>query len=209
MTKHTQERLADKSPGETNPLAAVLAVAPVIDLGLCAIRRWREADAASLARHANSRPVWENLRDTFPHPYTRIHATRFLARASIADRPRHFAIVVGEEAVGGISYHLPDDAPRSGAELGYWLNEAYWGRGIATAAVRAVTASAFSAHATLHRIYAISFAWNAASARALEKSGYTFERTIRQGAIKHGRTVDQLLHAIIREGGKNCHAADR
>jgi RimJ/RimL family protein N-acetyltransferase len=181
----------------------------VIDLGLCVVRRWREDDAASLARHANSRPVWENLRDAFPHPYTRSHAVRFLARAAPADPPSHFAIVVGGEAVGGIGYHLPRDERGGCAELGYWLNEAYWGRGIATAAVRAITAFAFNAHLTMHRIYAVSFAWNAASARVLEKSGYTFERAIPQGAIKGGRAVDQLLHATIREGGKNRHAADR
>jgi RimJ/RimL family protein N-acetyltransferase len=190
-------------------LATVLAVASVIDLGLCLIRRWRDADAASLARHANSRAVWENLRDTFPHPYTPIHATRFIANEGVADPPTHFAIVVGGEAVGGIGYDFPKDAPGGDAELGYWLHEAYWGRGIATAAVRAVTAHAFRAHTSLHRIYALSFAWNAASARVLEKSGYTFERTIRRGAMKDGRAVDQLLHAIIREGGKNRHAADR
>jgi [ribosomal protein S5]-alanine N-acetyltransferase len=185
-------------------LAAVLA-----DLGLCVVRRWREEDAASLARYANSRLVWENLRDTFPHPYTRTHAARFLARAAPMDPPSHFAIVVGEDAVGGIGYDLPPDERGGGAELGYWLNEAYWGRGIATAAVRAITAHAFNAHTTLHRIYAVSFAWNAASARVLEKSGYTFERTIPRGAIKGGRAVDQLLHATIREGGENLYAADR
>ena len=181
----------------------------MIDLGLCLIRDWHDADAASLARHANSRAVWENLRDTFPHPYTRIHATRFLATAATADPPTQFALVVGGEAVGGIGYDYPEDAPGGGAELGYWLNEAYWGRGIATAAVRAITAHAFRAHTPLHRIYALSFAWNIASARVLEKSGYTFERTIHQGAIKDGRAVDQLVHAIIREGGKNRHDADR
>jgi ribosomal-protein-alanine N-acetyltransferase len=180
-----------------------------LDLGLCVIRLWREEDVASLARHANSRSVWQNLRDDFPHPYTEIHAARFLARAAMVDPPRNFAIVVGGEAVGGIGYHLHDDVQRSGAELGYWLNESYWGRGIATAAVRAVTAFAFGAHTTLHRIYAVSFAWNAASARVLEKSGYTLESTIRRCAIKDGRAVDQRLYAIVRDEGRNRYVSDR
>lgn len=180
-----------------------------LDLGLCVIRRWREGDAASLVRHANSRPVWRNLRDDFPHPYTERHAVRFLARAARADPPRQFAIVVDGEPVGGIGYRVDGGAKRRAVELGYWLNESYWGRGIGTAAVRAMTAFAFRAHTPLNRIYAVSFAWNGASARVLEKAGYALESTIRLGAVKEGRAVDQVLYAIVREEGKNRHATDR
>ena len=147
------------------------------DLGVCVIRPWREQDAASLAHHANSRAVWQNLRDDFPHPYTEIHAARFLARAVTADPPTNFAIVVGGEAVGGIGYHLNDDAQRSSAELGYWLNESYWGRGIATAAVCAMTAFVFSAHTQLHRIYAVPFAWKC-RLRARAREGGVYPREI-------------------------------
>jgi RimJ/RimL family protein N-acetyltransferase len=180
-----------------------------LDLGLCLIRPWREQDAASLARHANSRRVWQNLRDDFPHPYTETHAARFLARAVTADPTTNFAIVVGGKAVGGIGYHLNDDARRSGAEVGYWLNESYWGRGIATAAVRAMTAFVFSSHGQLCRIYAAPFAWNAASARVLEKAGFTLERSLRQSAIKQGGAANQLLYAIVREEGRTRHVSDR
>jgi RimJ/RimL family protein N-acetyltransferase len=180
-----------------------------LNLGVCVIRAWRETDAPSLARHANSTRVWQNLRDGFPHPYTEIHATRFLADAIRLEPPRHFAIVVDRNAVGGIGYRLDDAAAGSGAELGYWLHESYWGRGIGTAVVRTVTAFAFEVHSPLDRIYAVSFAWNGASARVLEKCGYTRERTIRRGALKDGRAVDQVLYAIAREGGKNRHVSDR
>ena len=180
-----------------------------LDLGLCVIRRWREGDAISLARHANSRPVWHNLRDDFPHPYTEKHAVRFLAGAVRVDPPRQFAIVVAGEPVGGIGYRLDTAARRCAAELGYWVNESYWGRGIGTAAVHAMTAFAFRAHTLLDRIYAVSFASNGASARVLEKAGFTLESTIRLGAVKEGRAVDQVLYAIVREEGKNRHATDR
>jgi RimJ/RimL family protein N-acetyltransferase len=180
-----------------------------LDLGVCVIRPWREQDAASLARHANSRLVWENLRDDFPHPYTEAHAARFIARAVAADPVTHFAIVVGGEDVGGIGYHLNDDARRGGAEVGYWLNESCWGRGIATAAVRAMTAFLFEAHAPLRRVWAAPFAWNAASARMLEKAGFTFERSLRRSAIKQGRIVNQLLYSIVREEGRTRHVSDR
>jgi [ribosomal protein S5]-alanine N-acetyltransferase len=174
-----------------------------LEPGPCVLRPWREDDAASLVRHANSRAVWQNLRDEFPHPYTAVHAAQFLSRTARADPPAHFAMVVDGEAVGGIGYDVREDAQRNGAELGYWLHESHWGRGIATAAVRAVTELVFSVHANVHRIYALSFVWNAASARVLEKAGYTLERTIHQGAVKEGRASDQLLYAVVRQEWEN------
>ena len=180
-----------------------------LEPGPCIVRPWREDDAASLVRHANSLVVWQNLRDEFPHPYTQVHATQFLARAIKTDPPQDFALVVGGEAVGGIGYGVRNDAQHSGVELGYWLHESYWGRGIATAAVRAVTDLVFSVNARVNRIYALSFVWNAASARVLEKAGYTLERTIHEGAVKQGRPSDQFLYAVVRQQWETRHDADR
>lgn len=173
------------------------------------VRPWREDDAASLVRHANSLAVSQNLRDEFPHPYALVHATQFLARAVKTDPPQDFALVVGGEAVGGIGCGVRNDAPHNGVELGYWLHESYWGRGIATAAVRAVTDLVFSVNARVDRIYALSFVWNVASARVLEKAGYTLERTIHGGAVKHGRPSDQFLYAVVRQQWETRHDADR
>ena len=87
---------------------------------------------------------------------------------------------------------------RRSAEIGYWLGEPFWGRGIATLAVRAVTAHAFDTH-DLTRVFACVFEWNPASARVLEKAGYTREATLRKSVFKDGRTIDQFLYAIVRE----------
>ena len=170
----------------------------LIPLTGAAVRAWRHDDAASLARHANDRRIWRNLRDAFPHPYTLADARSFLDRVA-EQRPRtFFAIAVNDEAVGGIGYTLHTDVERIGTEIGYWLGVDYWGRGVMTEVLRAVTPWVFQQHADLRRIWAVPYAWNAASMRVLEKAGYRLEGRLRESAIKDGQFVDQLLYAILR-----------
>jgi RimJ/RimL family protein N-acetyltransferase len=152
-------------------------------------------DEAALARHANSRAVWLNLRDRFPHPYTLADAEDWVRFASAQQPETNFAIEAGGEAVGGIGFVLHEDVERCSAEIGYWLGEAVWGRGIATAAVRAATAYAFPTY-RLTRVYAVPFARNRASCRVLEKAGYVLEARLRRSAIKDGLVLDQLLYAV-------------
>jgi len=168
-----------------------------LPLGVCDVRSWRPTDAAAIVAHANNRKIWLNLRDRFPHPYTRRDARAFLASVVGARPETSFAIEVDGGVVGGIAFRVQTDVERIGAELGYWLGEAYWGRGITTAAVRAVTDLAFGGH-DLRRVFALPFAQNAASARVLEKAGFTLEGVLRSSALKDGRVLDQLLYARIR-----------
>ena len=164
----------------------------------CIVRSWQQGDQASLAHHANNRNVWINLRDRFPHPYTPDDARNWLRHVDATEPETNFAIAVGGQAVGGIGFTLHDDVYRRSAEVGYWLGEEFWGRGIAAEALRAVTEFALSAH-DLCRLYAHVFEWNAASARVLEKAGYTFEGRLRRSVTKDGRTIDQLLYAFVRD----------
>ena len=143
----------------------------LLRLKSCDVRSWRTADAESLARHADNRKIWLNLRDAFPHPYTNQDAREFIR--SVRDRTPEttFAIAVDGEAVGSVGFVLRHDVERVSAEIGYWLAEPFWGRGIATEALAATTDYAIETH-QLTRVYALPFAWNAASCRVLEKAGY-------------------------------------
>jgi RimJ/RimL family protein N-acetyltransferase len=168
-----------------------------LPLGVCDVRSWRRDDGAAVVEHANNRNVWLNLRDRFPHPYTARDARKFLA-AVVGARPEtSFAIEADGAVVGGIAFRIQSDVERIAAELGYWIGERYWGRGIATAAVGAVTDHALQAH-DLRRVFALPFAQNRASARVLEKCGFVLEGVLRSSAIKDGRVLDQLLYARIR-----------
>ena len=160
------------------------------------VRSWKLSDADALVRHANNRNIWLNLRDAFPHPYSKRDARAFLKMVTERKPETMFAIAVGAEAVGGIGFVLHPDVERVSAEIGYWLAEPFWGRGIVTEALATVTAHAIEMHG-LTRIYAVPFAWNAASCRVLEKAGYVLEGRLRKSAIKDGKLTDQLQYAFI------------
>ena len=168
-----------------------------LQLSLCTIRPWAEADAASLHRHANDREVSIQLRDRFPYPYGMEQARSFLGWIGKQPAPTVWAIEVDGEAAGGIGLEMQTDVERVSAEIGYWLGKSVWGRGIATEALVAVTADAFKRF-EITRIYAVPFADHAASVRVLEKAGYVREGYLRQSAIKDGTIRDQLLLAAYK-----------
>lgn len=167
--------------------------------GMAIIRGWRRGDAAGLARQANDRRVWLQLRDAFPHPYGIDDAVRFIDKALDLSPQTYFAIEVSGEVAGGIGYTRRDDVERVGAEVGYWLGTEHWGRGIATAAVRVLSRHAFRSHPELRRLYALPFSSNPASGRVLSKAGYRLEGTLRQSAIKDGRVLDQWIYSLLRD----------
>lgn len=165
-----------------------------IELPSCTLRSWTLKDARSLARYANNRRVWLNLRDAFPHPYTELDARRWLAQVVVVRAETHLAIEVGNEAVGSVGFRPGVDVERISAEIGYWLGERFWGRGIMTDALRAATEYAFR-NPDLQRIFAVPFAGNTASCRVLEKAGYCVEGRLRHSAIKDGVVTDQIVYA--------------
>jgi [ribosomal protein S5]-alanine N-acetyltransferase len=170
----------------------------LLKLKSCDVRSWAMADVDALVRYANNRKIWLNLRDAFPHPYTRHDAREYIRGARERVPETTFAIAVDGEAAGSIGFILHPDVERVSAEIGYWLAEPFWGRGITTEALIAVTRQAIAAHG-LTRIFAVPFAWNVPSCRVLEKAGYVLEARLRCSAIKDGQLTDQLQYAFIAD----------
>jgi len=168
-----------------------------IKLKSCSLRQWRLSDVDSLVEHANNIKVWRNLHDGFPHPYTRADADTWIQKTAAEHGNTVFAIVVDGKAVGGVGFFRGKDVERRTATIGYWLGEAFWGRGITTEALCAVSEYAF-ANFDFARIEAFVFEWNLASARVLEKAGYTQEARMRKRVTKEDRTADCYLYALIR-----------
>jgi RimJ/RimL family protein N-acetyltransferase len=175
------------------------------------IRPWLPSDAASLVRLADDKAVWRNLRDAFPHPYSRKDARAWI-RAARREAPcRHFAIEIeagtgaghaGPDLAGGIGLMLQSDVNAGTAEIGYWLGRSFWGRGLMSSALPAFAAFAFEAY-RLRRLYARVFAWNAASMRVLEKCGFAAEGRLRGSALKDGEVVDEIVYGkLAGEGGQ-------
>ena len=162
----------------------------------CVIRDLVAGDAPALARHANNRQIWLNLRDRFPHPYTLRDAVSFIEHVQEQSPPTVWAIDLAGEAVGSVGIMPRGDIERISAEIGYWLGEPFWGRGIMTEVLKAVTPWAMKEF-KLTRIYALPFATNAASCRVLEKTGYVCEGRLHKCAIKDGQVIDQFMYAYV------------
>jgi RimJ/RimL family protein N-acetyltransferase len=150
-----------------------------------------------MARLADNPKVWLQLRDAFPHPYRLDDARRFLESHVGAVPETVLAIEVDRGFAGSVGLKLGMDVERVSAEIGYWVAEPLWGRGIGTAALVAATAWAFGQW-PLTRVFAVPFARNAASCRLLEKAGYVLEGRMVRSAVKEGEVLDQLLYAAYR-----------
>lgn len=163
------------------------------------LRAWRESDAADLVHAINNKKVIDNLRDGIPYPYTLKDAETFILSRLNADKTAMFAWAITEEdrVIGSIGIFRNSNIHRLTAEMGYYLGEDYWGRGIATKAVREAVGYVFE-HTDILRIYAEPFANNIASCRVLEKAGFTFEGILCKNAIKNGEILDMRLYSIVR-----------
>ncbi len=169
----------------------------LLDLGDLRVRSWRRDDLDALLRHANNPKIAANLRDQFPHPYTRRDAIDYLNYVRTVEVETSFAIEHGGEAIGGIGFKLGLDIARLSAEMGYWLSEAYWGRGLTSRAVSATVRLGLR-ELQADRIFAMAFSHNVASMRVLEKAGFEREGLMRRSAIKNGVVLDQVLYAKVR-----------
>lgn len=166
-----------------------------IVLASCVLRQWRLSDVDSLVQNANNRKIWANVRDRFPSPYTRADAQNWVNHASTEYPVINFAISVDGKAVGGIGLIPGQDIEKKSAEIGYWLGEDFWGRGIVSDAVKGFTNYAF-ANFEFCRLWATVFAKNIGSQRVLEKAGYVREGVLHKGAYKNGQILDTILYAI-------------
>lgn len=166
----------------------------------CAIRCWRMEDAADVSRMLNNKKVQDNLRDGMPYPYTEKDGKEFIASMLAAD-PKEtiaFAITADDRAVGSIGVFRCGNIHFRTAEMGYYIGEPFWGKGLGTSAVRKTCDYVFE-HTNIIRIFAEPFSYNTASCRVLEKAGFQFEGLLRKNAVKNGKIVDMKMYSRIND----------
>ena len=160
----------------------------------CRIRKWDPADAKDLSAVLSNAKIHDNLRDGLPYPYTEQDGLDFISAMLSADANETFAFAITTEGkvIGSIGVF------RQGtAELGYYIAEAYWGKGMMTKAVRQICRYVFD-NSDILRIYAEPFAFNAASCRVLEKAGFQYEGTLRSNAVKNGNVIDMKMYSLLK-----------
>ena len=161
------------------------------------LRSWQLHDINSLVKHANNFEIARFMTDGFPHPYSKEHGLKFIEMAMKSNPVHIFAIEVEGNVVGGIGIHPQTDIMCKNAEIGYWLSQQYWGKGIITKAIAQMTEYAFKTF-DISRIYARPFGNNFASQRVLEKSGFVLEARISQNIFKNSVFLDELIYAKRR-----------
>ncbi|MDE6586655.1 MAG: GNAT family N-acetyltransferase [Clostridia bacterium] len=166
----------------------------------CIIRKWKLSDAKDLAFALSNKSVQDNLRDGLPFPYTANDGEEFIKAMLSANENDTFAfaIVYNGKVVGSIGAFRQGNIHSQTAELGYYISEEHWGKGITTLAVKSICEYIF-AYSDIIRIYAEPFAYNRASCRVLEKAGFEFEGTLRSNAVKNGKVLDMKMYSVIRK----------
>ena len=164
------------------------------------LRPFKNGDQVALVENANNIKIFNNVKDTFPHPYTYADAIWWIEFCKENDKPATtFAIDIDGQVIGAVGIIIGSDIQRVTAEIGYWLGENYWGRGIAVEALKQMTNYAFQTFPDLVRLWAAVFEYNKSSMRVLEKADYEFEGIRKKAAIKNGEVIDEYVYVKFRE----------
>jgi len=156
------------------------------------LREWKKSDATTLARIANNKKIWDNVRDRLPYPYSEKDAKEWLALVRKQKIVTTFCVEANGEVAGSIGFTLKDDVYRKNAEIGYFIAEEYWRSGIATEAVKQLV-DYIEKNFDVVRIYAEVFDYNKASMKVLEKNGFYLESIRKKAAIKNDVILDDYV----------------
>lgn len=166
----------------------------------CKIRKWKLTDAKDIAVALSNKKIQDNLRDGLPYPYSEQDGIDFISSMLSAneDETFAFAITLDDKVIGSIGVFRQQNIHRQTAEMGYYIAEEYWGKGIMTDAVKQICNYVFK-NSDILRIYAEPFAYNTGSCRVLEKAGFQYEGTLRNNAVKNGKVIDMKMYPLLRE----------
>lgn len=160
------------------------------------IRHLRKRDAERLAEYGNNKKIWDNLRDYMPYPYTLNDAYDFIDSLTDNKTNNAFAVCLDDEFVGVMGYNIQSDIYRESAEIGYWLGEPYWGKGITSKALKLAIDHAFEV-SKMKRLFTAVFEYNEASIRVLEKAGFINEGRARKSIIKNEQFYDEIKFGLL------------
>ena len=162
------------------------------------LRQWKKSDAEALAKIANNKKIWNNVRDRLPYPYTKKDAKEWLSLVKQQKTVTTFCVEADGEMAGSVGFTIKDDVYRKSVEIGYFIGEAFWGRGIATEAIRQLI-EYIQENRDIVRIYAEVFEYNKASMKVLEKNGFYLESIRKKAAVKNDTILDDYVWVKLIE----------
>ena len=161
------------------------------------IRKWQIGDEENLSSNADNIEISNFMSDGFPSPFDFDAAKIFIQSTLKTSDNHYFAITVDDEPVGGIGISVQSDIHRHNAELGYWLGESFWNKGITTVAIGLILKYSFDLP-DITRIFAKPFGNNIASHKVLYKLGFKLEARFKNTIVKNNEILDELIFAILK-----------
>lgn len=162
------------------------------------IREWRKEDKQPLLQLVNNKKIWDNVRDRLPFPYTEKDADEWLG-LNIGIKPvLNFVIEVDGQFAGSIGMVPKEDVHRCNMEIGYWIGEPFWNKGVVTKAIALLEPLIWKNFPHVTRIYADVYEHNIASMKALEKNGFHLEAIHKKAVIKNNLLLDEHLWVKLR-----------
>ncbi|WP_294480544.1 GNAT family N-acetyltransferase [uncultured Bacteroides sp.] len=162
------------------------------------LRQWTESDAYTLALHLNNKKIWDNCRDGLPFPYTIDDALAFTKYAAGQTEQCDYCIEVDNEAAGNIGFVRGTDVERFNAEVGYWLSETHWNKGITTAALQEAIKLYFQ-QTDVIRLFASVYEYNVSSMHVLEKTGFNKVGILHNACFKNARFINAHYYELLKE----------
>jgi len=156
------------------------------------------AFAKEFAQMKNVPEILDNGYDKTPNPFTEKDAIEFINKEIGKNPEERFLIYWNNEVAGEIGITLKSDVFRLNAEIGYFISKKYWGKGLATQAVKKMTAYTFE-HFDVVRIVAGVFDFNKPSMKVLEKNGYYLESVRKNAVIKNGEIIDDYIWVKLKD----------
>jgi [ribosomal protein S5]-alanine N-acetyltransferase len=160
------------------------------------LREWRRSDIKDLAKIANNKKIWDNVRDRLPHPYSEKDAKEWIKLVQKQKLVTTFCVEADGEVAGSVGLTLKEDVYRKNVEIGYFIAEKFWGKGVATEAIRQLV-SYIENNFDVIRIYAEVFEHNKASMKVLEKNGFHLESVRKKAAIKNNIVLDDYVYVKL------------
>lgn len=173
---------------------------PIVALERCLIRPYHPSDAAPSAAEANNPKVITYMSNSFPSPYTLQDAVNWIELCARDDPTMNYAICDSNTGafMGGVGLKPRKDIEERTVEIGYWLGEQYWGKGLMGQVVRGFTDWVFTTRPFVARIEAKVIEGNEASRKVLVREDYVFEGTHRKAVWKREQLLDTYMYAVVR-----------
>lgn len=170
-----------------------------LEAGASELRPLQPEDAESIARYANNRNIWKNVRDYFPYPYQLSDAISFITSEGNKNPPNNLGIIYNQECIGVIGYYRLQDVYHLTADFGYWLAEPFWGQGIMSAVVPVMIEYIFSG-SDIVRLQSSVFSYNRPSMKVLEKNGFALDCIAWKAVFKDGMLIDEYRYSLLKPG---------